>query len=146
MISCLCGCTLHLSFQNNMLLSCTLWLDIFLMFNAAKWVLSCGRYSLFCTNISYILIQGSNSLCRQTICSYWQCPLSFHSHQMKWCNVPHMYEIFMTRDIHHYTVKTIKEAAASCTLMLAMPMFYSDSKNGNVATSSWSTAIGTEYK
>ena len=145
MMSCLCGCTLHL----ELWIKCCYHVlyEHILMFNASKWVLSCGKiFEVFSILHQCFIYSNPRVKLAKTICRYWQFPSSFHSHQMKWCNVPHTYEIFMTRGMHHYTVKTIKEAAASCTLMLAMPMFYSDSKNGNVATSYWNTAKGTEYK
>ena len=59
-----------------------------------------------------------------------------------------MYEIFMTRGMHHYTVKTIKEAAASCALVLAMPMFIVTAKKEMYQFLKYSKARakGTEYK
>ena len=101
------------------------------MFNASKWVLSCGRYSLFC-NISNPRVNFT--LQAKVICSYWQCSLSFHSHQMKWCNLSHMYKIYMT--MHHYTVKLKQGGSCLWRLNASYTHIYSWQQEWK-CTSSW---------
>ena len=103
--------------------------------SAGLW--SCGRYSLFCINISYILIQGSTSLkfVGKDHLQLLAVSLVFSQPSDEVMQlVTYVQDIYDHASLHSKN----KEEAASGTSMLATPIYTVDSKNGNVlVTSSW---------
>ena len=75
-------------------------------------------YSLFCTNISYILIHST--LWAKMICSYWQCPSSLISQPSDKAMqlTTHVQDIYGHVSLHSKN----EEAAGSCASMLATPI------------------------